>query len=139
MKIIIIMALVLSVLTGCVTEVPVESETTKGLQVQCKQLEGIWIDTAQECEGIGKDACDSMGGQFNECASACRNDPDAQICTMQCVLVCEFNEVNSETQEIPVDCTSWFDGCNTCMVKDGQLGGCTKMHCETYEEPKCLE
>ena len=32
---------------------------------------------------------------------------------------------------IPEGCTSWFDGCNTCTVKDGEIGGCTKMACKT--------
>lgn len=31
---------------------------------------------------------------------------------------------------IPEGCISWFDGCNTCMVKDGVIGGCTKMACK---------
>lgn len=36
-------------------------------------------------------------------------------------------------------CTKYFDGCNTCMVVDGEVTGCTEMYCEVYEEPKCLE
>lgn len=31
----------------------------------------------------------------------------------------------------PPNCTSWFDGCNTCTVKDGAILGCTKMACKT--------
>lgn len=41
--------------------------------------------------------------------------------------------------EIPQTCTSWFDGCNTCMAKDGVLGGCTRKYCETTGVPLCLE
>ena len=37
------------------------------------------------------------------------------------------------------NCTSYFDGCNTCFVQSGQVGGCTRMYCETQTEPKCLE
>ena len=37
------------------------------------------------------------------------------------------------------NCTSYFDGCNTCFVQGGQIGGCTRMYCETPAEPKCLE
>jgi hypothetical protein len=37
------------------------------------------------------------------------------------------------------NCTSYFDGCNTCTVQDGKIGGCTRMFCETPEAPKCLE
>ncbi|GEM_PF-3219745 len=35
--------------------------------------------------------CENGGGRWNECASACRNDPDAEVCTLQCVQVCECN------------------------------------------------
>ena len=36
-------------------------------------------------------------------------------------------------------CASWYDGCNTCSVRDGSLDACTEMYCETPEEPKCLD
>jgi hypothetical protein len=44
-----------------------------------------------ECEGISQDLCNELGGNFDSCASACRNNPDSDICTMQCVIVCSFN------------------------------------------------
>lgn|GEM_PF-1293638 len=40
---------------------------------------------------------------------------------------------------IDPNCISYFDGCNTCMVSGGIIGGCTKMFCETPAEPQCLE
>jgi len=67
------------------------SEEKINLELQCEENKGTWIESANECEGISKEVCTNLGGNFNECASACRNDPDAQMCTMQCVLVCEFN------------------------------------------------
>ena len=36
-------------------------------------------------------------------------------------------------------CASWYDGCNTCAVRDGRLDACTEMYCETPKEPKCLD
>lgn len=51
-------------------------------------------------------------------------------------------EVKKETSAaIPAECTMWFDGCNNCMVSDGQIAGCTRKYCpdETMKEPKCLE
>ena len=39
--------------------------------------------------------------------------------------------------ECPKDCTSWYNGCNTCQCKDGKIGGCTKMGCPTKKEPYC--
>jgi hypothetical protein len=35
------------------------------------------------------------------------------------------------------NCASWYDGCNTCMVKDGKIRGCTRMACRTKKEPYC--
>lgn len=57
---------------------------------KCNLEGGVWLEEPQECEGVSKETCDELGGRFNECASACRNDPEAVVCTMQCVFVCEF-------------------------------------------------
>ncbi|EGD73284.1 hypothetical protein PTSG_05000 [Salpingoeca rosetta] len=40
---------------------------------------------------------------------------------------------------IPRDCVRWYDGCNTCMVEDGKITGCTEIACFRHEEPRCLE
>jgi hypothetical protein len=56
----------------------------------CLSFDGNWIEETQECEGMSQGMCVELGGEFNECASACRNDPDAEVCTLQCVLVCQF-------------------------------------------------
>ena len=34
------------------------------------------------------------------------------------------------SQTIPADCVSWFDGCNSCNVVDGKLTVCTAMWCD---------
>ncbi len=62
-----------------------------GKQSLCEDAGGKWIESASECEGISEQLCTQLGGDYNSCASACRNDPDAQVCTMQCVFVCEFD------------------------------------------------
>lgn len=67
-----------------------EGECEINLKESCENLEGTWVEDFQECEYISKEKCEELGGNFNECASACRNDPNAEVCTMQCVLVCEF-------------------------------------------------
>ena len=41
------------------------------------------------------------------------------------------------THDIPTDCISWYDGCNTCQVRDGQILGCTRMMCFRKGEPHC--
>lgn len=56
----------------------------------CMSKGGTWFEKVRECNGVGQNACESIGGEFNECASACRNDPAAQVCTMQCVQVCSI-------------------------------------------------
>ena len=50
-----------------------------------------------------------------------------------------FGTISSSTMEIPFNCTWWFDGCNSCIVKDGQINGCTRMACSIYEEPSCIQ
>lgn len=56
----------------------------------CLSFDGKWLPETRECEGMSREQCENLGGSFNECASACRNDPNAEICTLQCVLVCQF-------------------------------------------------
>jgi len=34
-------------------------------------------------------------------------------------------------------CATWYDGCNTCMVKYGKILGCTKMYCAQKNKPYC--
>ena len=36
-------------------------------------------------------------------------------------------------------CVSYYDGCNTCTVKDGRPKACTVMQCDSYAESQCLE
>tara|TARA_A100001015_G_scaffold280964_1_gene343739 strand:- start:90 stop:1355 length:1266 start_codon:yes stop_codon:yes gene_type:complete len=38
---------------------------------------------------------------------------------------------------IPHSCSAWFDGCNTCQVRDGQLGACTRVMCFRMDTPYC--
>jgi hypothetical protein len=57
----------------------------------CARHSGTWIEQYQECEYASKEWCDTEGGGFDECGSACRHDPNpARPCTMQCVPVCRF-------------------------------------------------
>jgi hypothetical protein len=39
---------------------------------------------------------------------------------------------------IPAGCVSWHDGCNTCMVQNGQVSACTMMMCFQQATPHCL-
>lgn len=57
---------------------------------QCTSMGGQWDAEHSECLGVGANTCAEIGGTWNECASACRHDPAAEMCTLQCVLVCQF-------------------------------------------------
>lgn len=56
----------------------------------CADVGGTWSIEFQECLGITGESCAEIGGNWNDCASACRNNPNAEFCTMQCVQVCDF-------------------------------------------------
>lgn len=59
--------------------------------ISCVKLGGQ-IDLAlNECEGISKKSCDEIGGTFEECASPCRADPDAEVCILMCEQTCLLN------------------------------------------------
>ncbi|MCF7799046.1 hypothetical protein K9M74_04020 [Candidatus Woesearchaeota archaeon] len=124
------------------TELINVTKSMTALVQSCEVLGGNWIATSAECEGISQVDCEQLGGNFNSFALACRNDPNALVCTKQCVFVCEFN-INAPSQDyfqIPSGCTSWFDGCNTCVVKNGATTACTEIYCEpaSYTKPTCL-
>jgi hypothetical protein len=60
----------------------------------CILNNGKWLPSTGECEfGLDKDTCVKYGGEFNECASACRNAATSTkptVCTRQCVAVCKI-------------------------------------------------
>jgi hypothetical protein len=57
----------------------------------CLAAGGNALPEFNECEHVSQEICDGIGGEFFGCESACRNDPNAQFCTLQCVQVCKFN------------------------------------------------
>ena len=40
--------------------------------------------------------------------------------------------------QVPMNCELWFDGCNTCQVRGGIIGACTRMMCFREERPYCM-
>ncbi|MBL7055576.1 hypothetical protein ISS07_01545 [Candidatus Woesearchaeota archaeon] len=85
-----------------------EWECESDNQNSCGDLGGNWIDDSNECEDISQQNCEALGGEFDECASACRNDPNAEICTAQCVPLCKFKEaahVCTEEEKMNQICT----------------------------------
>lgn len=59
-------------------------------KLSCEKRGGTWYVADNTCEknSLTQTECTQQGGEFNECASACRHDKAATMCTMQCVLTC---------------------------------------------------
>lgn len=72
-------------------EIVHSGECKSETQLSCEENGGNWLSNYAECEGISQETCESLNGEFQECASACRHNQDPErICTLQCVLVCQF-------------------------------------------------
>lgn len=69
-----------------------EKTGSENKKLECENKGGEWFSGSNVCEinSLSKQECLAQGGEFNECASACRHDPEAEMCTMQCVLTCTF-------------------------------------------------
>ena len=49
-------------------------------------------------------------------------------------------DMNSWKTMIPASCQSFFDGCNQCRrAADSDNTACTRMACQVYEKPRCLD
>lgn len=59
---------------------------------ECESNSGVWYGESNICEinSFSENMCVARGGEWNGCASACRHDKDAEVCTLQCVLTCSF-------------------------------------------------
>jgi len=69
---------------------------------------------------------------------------EAKICSDGSAVVrvgpnCEFAPCPNEEIQLPENCVSWYDGCNTCVAENGKLTACTLMYCETPSQPYCIE
>lgn len=61
----------------------------------CEEAGGNWLAEFLECEYVSAEFCtETLNGSFESCASACRHDEEALICTKQCVPVCQLFEEN---------------------------------------------
>lgn len=94
------------------------------IEEKCENLGGEWLGQFSECEGISQEDCEQMGGNFDNCASACRNDPNATVCTMQCVMVCSFQEEETPQQACENDGGKWLP---------------QHEECEFMSEDRCIE
>jgi hypothetical protein len=95
------------------------------LVIETHQTEYCQSSSMQLC----RMACEEPSCNVNQCAMR-----QGSCCDYQC----QSNYVlGGNTQQIPNNCISWFDGCNTCSVNNGKIGGCTMMMCFQQGTPEC--
>ena len=85
-------------------------------------------------------------------ACSYKNKFDSNFYCLKLKLICnqdnrEWNEnnvvfnihppINNNIIEIPRGCSTWYDGCNTCQVNNGNIGSCTRMICFTENPSYC--
>lgn len=88
-KILIVLLFAVLVLSSCLPAA--DNNTDKNnLEESCRANNGVWLEQYQECESISQQWCEQNNGQFNDCASACRHDAEADVCIEVCVPVCNF-------------------------------------------------
>jgi hypothetical protein len=68
-------------------------------QTVCTSNGGVWLSQYSECENLDELSCKNNSGVYNRCASKCRHDSSAEICTQMCVAVCTFGKVNGISTE----------------------------------------
>ncbi len=55
-----------------------------------------------------------------------------------CEILGRCIRVWEEACEIPNNCLTWNDGCNTCGVNQGKITMCTEMYCFAQGTPECM-
>ena len=68
------------------------------------------------------------------CVNNCNKD---NLSWKQEGIVFDINPPTNNQNTIPPTCVSWYDGCNNCQVRNGQLGACTRMMCFRMDNPRC--
>ncbi|MGM5481707.1 MAG: Kazal-type serine protease inhibitor domain-containing protein [Nanobdellota archaeon] len=126
-----------SFLLACTYQAPItdpvndtDEPSEISLEEQCQSRDGKWIAEYEECEGVTESECNEMDGEYHSCASACRHDPDATMCTKQCVIVCDLSKQENETPE------------KTPLAEDPETHTCTQEElssdmCTMQYDPVC--
>lgn len=74
----------------CIIDQVTFKETINDLKQACNNFNGTWIKEFRECEMISEYDCYDLSGEYFECESPCRHNPDSEECIMMCVQVCKF-------------------------------------------------
>jgi hypothetical protein len=61
------------------------------IEEACLEAGGIYVAEHVECEQISEQTCTDMGGEFDECGSPCRHEPEDVVCAAMCVPLCTFD------------------------------------------------
>lgn len=78
----------------------------------------------------------------NECTARCAHCPVADQVSGECPSPPPTpTPPPSPPSQTPchAGCRRWFDGCNTCSCRDGEIAACTKMYCLNYATAACRE
>lgn len=70
------------------TTTPGAPTTPTGAQSSCVNAGGTWDPANRECLGVNESTCKALKGDWDGCASPCRNDPGAEVCIQMCAEVC---------------------------------------------------
>ena len=57
---------------------------------------------------------------------------------MKILYIVAIAVVQAIVDKPPANCTSWYDGCNICSVKDGIVGTCTSKYCTQKGKAHCM-
>ncbi len=107
-----------------------------GCQDTTEEVVGTPNPASTNCvdEGGEVEIKDGEGGQYGLC-----NFDDGSVCE-------EWDLFNGDCEKGAVfadltNCESYFDGCNTCMVANSTVMGCTMMACDegATKDAKCLK
>ena len=117
-----------------------------------------WCETTQKCQRSWSEPCPALSSSdsserchigYCEDPNDCPTCEDGYEChseSMVCAGTCYGKCVKTESKKesttesdtgIPVNCVSWYDGCNTCQVREGTIVGCTRMMCFRKGESHC--
>ena len=96
---------------------------------ECDKAKSWSLDKTEECCDTGD--CLNGSEQHNCLTKEVWTNKKRKWC-------CKSKSIGCEYLDCPHNCSSWYDGCNTCTCKEGILGACTKKKCFRQEKPRCL-
>ena len=94
-----------------------------------------------ECKAFndGCNVCNKGEGDIIACTLMYCENYQKPVCLDEVAEV-ETYDADSWKEIIPAECQAFNDGCNTCTKAEGaDSAACTRMACETYEKPVCLD